>query len=466
MENWDEQNFNSEWREALQGAEATPSEQVWKNIDTRLMFGENATMKKRVLFYQRLAAASVGILFLVSGYAYWTSNSTNNQSLAEEGQIKTSTEKNIAKENNSNASDAKVDQDDTNVSTANETAGKNESSDSYVIEESDLKNTTTSNEMIAVDPSNEVVKLKAVEKQDQTSFGTYAAADPMYLAFSPDKLSLALPKTAKPNDLSIAYRIADAQPAIHKKKSKGISDEQTWAALGFAAGAFSQNASNLAILSADKSTPTSFSNLHTSSNSNKTEKTKPGSSFSWSLSGGKRIAKRWLLQGGLNYLNQNTQNSTSSLEVASAYSLNNSAKVSTSFAPENTNSVTYTADSEIKSTFQFISLPVQAGYMLVDQKFGVQINGGISPDLFLRSVMSDKASGTETVNTTGSNSTFKTVSLSGLGGVELSYRFAEHYRISLVPGFRYSLTPVYKENSLASAKPFIADIGLRFRYVF
>jgi hypothetical protein len=178
-----------------------------------------------------------------------------------------------------------------------------------------------------------------------------------------------------------------------------------------------------------------------------------------SISGGKRVAKRWLLQGGLSYLNQNSKSNTSTVTVAQSFNTTGS------IAPENFNAVTSTTESEINSTFQFISLPVQAGYMLVDQKFGVQLNGGFSPDVFLKSTVSDKAS-QETISTTGSNSTFKAVSLSGLGGVELSYRFSEHYRIALVPGFRYSLTQVYKENSLASAKPFMADIGLRFRYVF
>ena len=176
------------------------------------------------------------------------------------------------------------------------------------------------------------------------------------------------------------------------------------------------------------------------------------------------MAKRWVLQGGLTYLNQNSESITQFIETEMAY---NSADIkSASFGPENSNAVTYTTDSEINSSFQFISLPVQAGYMLVDQKFGVQLNGGFSPDVFLKSTVSEKSSNTETISKAGANSTFRTISVSGLGGLELSYRFMRRYRISLAPGIRYSLTPVYKENSLASAKPFTADIGLRFRYVF
>ena len=84
------------------------------------------------------------------------------------------------------------------------------------------------------------------------------------------KLNPALPKVVKPNDLGIAYRIADAKPAIHKKKQKETSDETVWAALGVAAGNFSQSASNLDLIQA--SSPKAGFNLQNSATSGKTEK--------------------------------------------------------------------------------------------------------------------------------------------------------------------------------------------------
>lgn len=466
MENWEEQNFNSEWREALQGAEATPSEQVWKNIDTRLMLGENATMKKRIVFYQRLAAASVGILFLVSGYAFF--NNSNADSIAENNDpVKPATEKST---NNSNDTQpnagTEIKQTNSSDIEVNETTS-GDSFQSVLSNNNPVEREEWSDQFdVAMNSSTEIQESKSINNE---SLNIAKVAQPsneqMHFQFSPVKINSELPKKVQPNDLGIAYRIADAKPAIHKKKKKATPIENSWAARGLAAGTFSQKASNLDLMQASLDHPGSAYGLQGSPSSGKSEKSKPGSSFSMSLFGGKRLTKRWLIQGGLNYLNQNAQSKTSAIEVASANSLK-SGGFTSAFAPENANSVTYTTNSQINSTFQFISLPVQAGYMLVDQKLGVQLNGGISPDMFLKSVVSDRASGDETVSTAGSNTTFKTLSFSGLGGVEVSYRIAEHYRISLVPGFRYALTPVYKENSLASSKPFTADIGLRFRYVF
>lgn len=463
MENWDDQQFKSEWKKAFEGAEATPSDQVWANIDARMMATENANMKKRVAFYQRLAAASVGVMLFVSGYAFFTLND-NEPDLAVN---KTRNKKQVDSEVNTNTtatsphnqntkSAASVDQEIMNQATEegmpqNVLAARSikSGSSSVSLGKDTLESTTNS---ISTIYPNSVVQASAKVVD--------ALSDALNLKLIPAKLSPPMPKEAKLDNLAIAYRLADARPAVRKKKKDENSHESSWASLGFAAGNFSNNASNLDLLTANRATSSvSAPFFDSQSNASKTEETKPGSSYSMSVSGGKRLAKRWLMQGGLSYMNQSSRSNTSTVLIEQAF------KTTNSIAPENINAVTSTEESEINSTFQFISLPVQAGYMLVDQKFGIQLNAGLSPDVFLKSTVSDKAS-SETINTTGSNSTFKTVSLSGLGGVEVSYRFSEHYRISLVPGFRYSLTPVYKDNSLASAKPFVADIGLRFRYVF
>jgi hypothetical protein len=465
MENWDDQHFKSEWKQALEGAEVTPSEQVWTNIDARMMAAENASMKKRVVFYQRLAAASVGVMFLISGYAFFAMND-DEKNLAENAVTQQATV------------NPQLTSDPTTTPTTNSEIVENvekEVTQENVVDSQINKPTVHSGStgllVFENNPGSAFSTIPTNSMEQTTSGNPYSVDktqivssttpyDDLNIALVPLKLNPALPKTIKPNDLAIAYRIADAIPATSKKKRKGISAEDGWAALGFAAGNFTQSASNLDLMMANSNAKTASTPfLADRSNSTKTEDTKPGSSYSMSISGGKRVAKRWLLHGGISYLNQNSKSNTSSVVIGQTFNTTGS------IAPENFNAVTSTEESEINSTFQFISIPVQAGYMLVDQKFGVQLNGGFSPDVFLKSTVSDKASN-ETINTTGSNSTFKAVSVSGLGGVELSYRFSEHYRIALVPGFRYSLTPVYKENSLASAKPFMADIGLRFRYVF
>jgi hypothetical protein len=464
MENWDE-NFNSEWKKAFDGAEVPPSSKVWGNIDAQLLTRENASMKKRVIFYQRLAAASVGVMFLVSGYAFWggiesqNTIATNTETKTGAVESKSNTAENtIPTTTDSNTTDSNIDPAKTTNYNQNSQATIDNGDSASPVKTHYLNPATP----IAVN-SDKSQESSAVIAKTETLSRPFT--DDLNIAFGPRKLNPPMPKRAKPNDLTIAYRIADARPAIITRKRKDAPEQNTWASLGFAAGNFTNAASNLDLAFADANSTQGLKSLATTSNTVKTEKTKPGSAFTMSLSGGKRLSKRWLLQGGLSYLNQSSSSNTSTVEVAPANEFTGTT-MGAAYGPENTNSVTYTTESEIKSTFQFISVPMQAGFLLLDRKFGVQVNGGFSPDVFLRSALNDKATGTESVTTTGSGSTFKALSISGIGGLEFSYGFSEHYRISLTPGIRYALTPVYKENVLASAKPFMADIGLKFRYVF
>ncbi len=81
MENMERQKFDDAWQDALTGAEQSPSENVWNAIDSKLTVAEGGTMKRRVIFYQRLAAAS--ILFAVvfgSLTAYYVTENSNQSS--------------------------------------------------------------------------------------------------------------------------------------------------------------------------------------------------------------------------------------------------------------------------------------------------------------------------------------------------------------------------------------------------
>jgi len=465
METWDE-NFNSEWKKVFDGAEVPPSSKIWENIDAQLLARENTSMKKRVIFYQRLAAASVGVMFLVSGYAFWSGNESQN-SIAGNTETKAGVvesklskpENTISTSTDSKVADSKIDHSEAAVYSKPNLVSPVNNVEGGSTEKTQHQNPAMLPPMV-FDKNQESGVVIA-----KTETGSQPFTDHLNIAIGPQKLNPPMPKRVKPNDLTIAYRLADARPAIISRKRKEALEQNTWASLGFAAGNFTNGASNLDLAFADANSDQAFKSLTNTSNAGKTEKIKPGSAFTMSLAGGKRLSKRWVLQGGLSYLNQSCNSNTSTVEVAPANEFTGTT-TGAAYGPVNSNSVTYTTESEIKSTFQFISVPMQAGFLLLDRKFGVQVNGGLSPDVFLRSALNDKATGTESVTTTGSGSTFKVLSISGIGGLEFSYGFSEHYRISLTPGIRYALTPVYKENVLASAKPFMADIGLKFRYVF
>ena len=103
--------------------------------------------------------------------------------------------------------------------------------------------------------------------------------------------------------------------------------------------------------------------------------------------------------------------------------------------------------------------------MLVDKKIGLQLNSGVSTNIFMQNTLTDKSGQLATFSSGGGEtSPYRTVSWAGLMGTELSYRIASHYRISIAPGLRYSLNPVLKSNAYPS-NPLAWDVGFRFRYI-
>src|SRR5688572_9019857 len=97
---------------------------------------------------------------------------------------------------------------------------------------------------------------------------------------------------------------------------------------------------------------------------------------------GTRISKRWVLQGGVNYMSQSSDY-TAQTAVGSAdfqsfrpASIEEFNKLNESEGASQDKLVA-TAPYNVNNNVQYLSLPVQAGYMIIDKKFGLQLNAGI-----------------------------------------------------------------------------------------
>src|SRR4051812_12859292 len=77
MENLGRQNIDHGWRDVFSGAEGPlPSDDVWLAIDKALTATDSEENKKRVVFYQRLAASLFLLTTLSVMISYWKWNGT------------------------------------------------------------------------------------------------------------------------------------------------------------------------------------------------------------------------------------------------------------------------------------------------------------------------------------------------------------------------------------------------------
>ena len=453
--------FEGAWKNALDGAALNPAESVWQTIDVGLVQAENVMMKSRVLFYQRTAAAVAAILVMSVGFFFYSQPSANKEELAQNSStVKSSIENSSA----NNFQTSKSDGSEKITSSNNSLFDSN--TKNLISHNSNGENKNTEADTFGlIDRSPE----KLIEDKDALYLASITPNKKTTLA-KESKSEIQIPeieklaKIYKPNNYSIAYRMADIIPEAPKKNYH--SNENKWVSVGISSGSLNTAVGGNELVQQSIAKTASYTSLQDSyQTTHYGEKIKRGTSSSFAIGFAKRLFGRFIFQGGVGYTNQNVSSTATRVNVTEAnlFRMDNAMPASL----ETTNSVTYNTEEEIKSQFQFISIPIQAGYMIIDRKLGLQVNAGVAPDFFIKSSVYNQATKEETSMAAGDNkSSFKAMSLAGTGGVELSYRFAKHYRISLAPGLRYSFTPVYKEHALASSKPLVADMGLRLRYVF
>src|SRR5688500_17915915 len=71
MKDMERRKFEDSFKEAFKDAEANPSEIVWANIELELEKSEGGKMKRRLMFFKTLAAASVIFAVMVGGIGYY-----------------------------------------------------------------------------------------------------------------------------------------------------------------------------------------------------------------------------------------------------------------------------------------------------------------------------------------------------------------------------------------------------------
>lgn len=440
------------WKRALTGAEVNPSSTVWEGVELQLDKGQVVQLRKEVLFYKLVAAACVS--FAVVAFAV----ALSNQSEPEASKLVESianVENEILKKSESFTSEKVETQHPFELAGAVELI--HPSIKKSVIVEDRQTNLPERGNRLLLSMGTVLSSLStATTFKDNKVYYTHMPTSNVMPAKSP----LVMEETT-----SIATELlSEKGDEEEKKNSDNRSEEKFWTSIGVAAGTF------------NNTTPTSVggpANALSSLSAGQTaasETNSSGSTYSVNVAVGTKISKRWLVQGGISYISQ-VSDYTATAVVAqpgagspsfAAASINQFEKKGDRATMNFLTSTPYSVDSEI----QMISFPVQAGYLLVDRKLALQVNSGISTDLFMQNTITPQAENLDkTTQGRGDDSPYRPVNFSGLVGTELSYRFSDQYRVSLSPGLRYPFNSIYKSDLGIKSSPLTFDVALRFRYI-
>lgn len=495
MKDMEREKFEGSWKNAFENAEVAPSDKVWANIELDLEKAKGGDLRRRLFFYQMLAAASVVFAMAIGGIGYYYSFRMDQREAGILAQQASSSESNhrqnadnTASESNNNAprESGHATLDDTESTSANEaingatpraSADKHQERPSGSNDDEAIRRVENYNPLpngpSSFDGSTPVVQVK------QQSFEHLLplAIEDRELAplHSPGPVRLNFDKKTEAVDpvvammARLAQREQEVQDEGSRKDEEASSNENLWTSIGFAAGSFNAVQGSSATPSSPSAALASFAAPIVDQEAQAT-----GYSYSMGINVGTRLSERWVLQGGVNYLTQASEYTSNNIVMdAPGYFTQQKFRAASTNelmmidASDLHQKLLYSAPYSVNNSMRYLSIPMQAGYLLINKTFGLQLNAGVATDLFLQNTISAESDRiAKTSQPVGEDSPYRAVNLSGLFGTEVSYRFGEHYRVSLNPGIRYPFNTIYKSELGVQSTPLTFDVGLRFRYIF
>jgi hypothetical protein len=472
------QGFEDSWKEAFKDSEVIPSDNVWTNVELDLERAKATILRKRLVRYQLLAAAS--ILFSIGvGISVFVFNKNDSQNLVATTQspvttksaesVKSAIEKPTdTKDQPANAAaNEKIAEEKTQLLKTEQTRAHREHATNKNATDEVEKNESLSNEILVSDNST-----TNIEKMYPEVPASVAHKHANLVAISQPTLQIEKQNQVDPVALMMA-KLEQREKEIAGEEASGESQkknltEKLWSSVGVAAGSFrsvnSGASPSLANTATNSALASSIANQETKAS---------GVAYSMGVNLGKKIAERWIVQGGFNYLNQTSEYTQQSLVQTQNFtafrpaSINELNQLAAGDASAQKTAIT-SAPYDVNNNVRYLSIPVQAGYLIINRGVGLQMNAGVSTDLFLQNTISATSDG-EKVDPVkagiGHNSAFRPWNFSGLMGTEVSYKFGKHYRVALNPGLRYPFSSIYKSDFYKSSR-LTYDIGLRFRYIF
>ena len=517
-------HWENEWADAFKDAEQKPSELVWQNIDSVLANKEAEKYKKRAVFYKWLAAASVfisacGAVLLLLSNPQDTSQKGLAGSDAPVQMIETPPSSRLEQERNISAGSeeslkqengiaARAEDETTTLAKERDrgtvsggTAIKStESGSAYVTAEQKKTNqaTTEPSEIgKGKEGTDRSIAIVADEQEDRDSFS--ATSVPVsgqeneaennvgVQSFTSGLMFLDIEKKGLGE---IKQEIAAVDIEVRKvwmpsdllknKKEGGIP--RYWLGASVATNSFSPNFQDnspnpLAMgMASNNFKPQQSSRRATAKIESWDDSQESVISLAGGLQGAAWLNEKWVVQAGLQYGTYKSSGSAGAYVDASgenAYPLHYS-----NYSPDKMYRVAAMADltgieagdfsgaavSAI-NTFEFLSVPLSIGYVVLDQKVGVLLSPGVSSEFFLSNQLTDKAEFLNDYSVKAGNAPYQTVHFRGLIGAQVFYKLGENYVVSIEPAYQHAITDFHKSGSYFNSRPSNISVGAGFRYI-
>jgi hypothetical protein len=193
----------------------------------------------------------------------------------------------------------------------------------------------------------------------------------------------------------------------------------------------------------------------------------PAVSFSYGMSLGARVAGNWIIQTGINYLYANSWARTSAFYQDPATRQKTAVLRPINYSTEGVVQVVQTDQVQLKNAFEFVSVPVKAGYIVLDRAVNLAFLAGVSADFLVENSITDQNGVLTDFSTgTGEGSPYRSTYYNASVGTALGAVIAGRYHLSIEPGYRLALSDFTKDNFSLNSRPnaFYVSFGINYRF--
>lgn len=511
-------NFEDQWRKALKEASEAPPQSVWEGIEARLDQQDKGMIlplwwQSSKLWY---AAASIVALLLVGGGIWYSNSKMNGNKINTEIAVKQNTKENVTTDKKTpeaeteeaeTSADAKANlQAETSAPTekSQQTETSADAGQEQLAVVKSKKGSATAirkpaisneNQTLAFERSPESAASTSSEKPAFTNTKTPASSvidnnaglangvaevanAPANVANAPSEstMSVALLPTTPYSDLDIHMqkRYVFFQPdAIKEEPLTPVKHTEYYAGLSLMPASFNPN---LTV----KEAPVGFSGQSLSMRRAVSGTSEAGASYAVQTQGGMKISKHWSLEMGVSYLKGNStyegggyvlnafsNKSANVLENAYAGLASGYAGVNGDKTADFVNNGALYIDvaKTVSNNYQYLQLPVQAGFTLYpEKKFNASILGGMMANFFLSNEL-ESASG-EIITTKASDEIYRSMNWAATTGLRFNYRLSPRWNANLTGSYQKSVTSGFRSTQSLDSRPYLYGVSWGMRYSF
>ena len=475
MKNLSEKSdFDRLWENAFSEAEMAPSDHVWDRIDASLSKEETGKYRKRVFIYKLLTAASIAFAFGIGGLSlnYYfqndnlaplTLNNTTPSVLPPEEQADITANSESPRPNSNEIKKDDVFENPIQTSKNSGQSGDMVSTSlATLVQESqagDNAQTTIKTGIIAARQINSVRALNPLGIESSDSDMDILAMAPEHIYMIPIMPRGSSKKNRETDDMNfiagLDFSTGLFDPNFGQTSSAVFSNSNGFTAMANA-GKFNDQLASFNTVNKD------FLAVRESG-----KKTSPEVSFSYGANVGFKVSRRILLQTGIAYRKSNSTTSSNAYieEVSSGKRI--PVIASYNYNLMGLSVVNSMNETSLTNQFEFASVPLRAGYLILDRKLNLTVLAGVSSEFFLGNKITGGGNFLESISETkGESSPYKDVYFNGSIGTMLGYSIFGNYNITIEPGYRFAINSFTKDNFYLNSYPssFMLAFGVTYNF--